>query len=73
MNLASARILLIDDEPGMREVLSAVLGRAGHSVVVAESGQQGIILIGAEIFDLIITDVKMPGPYSGMDVLKTTK
>jgi two-component system response regulator PilR (NtrC family) len=73
MNSASARILLIDDEPGMREVLSAVLGRAGHSVVVAESGQQGIILIGAEIFDLVITDVKMPGPYNGMDVLKTAK
>ena len=73
MNSASAKILLIDDEPGMREVLSAVLGRAGHRVVVAESGQQGILLIGAEIFDLVITDLRMPGPYNGMDVLKTAK
>ncbi len=73
MNSAAARILLIDDEPGMREVLSAVLGRAGHSVVVAESGQQGIVLIGAEIFDLVITDLKMPGPYNGIDVLKAAK
>ncbi|MEP6600868.1 MAG: sigma-54 dependent transcriptional regulator [Nitrospirota bacterium] len=73
MNSASAKILLIDDEPGMREVLSAVLGRAGHRVMVAESGEQGITLIGAEIFDLVITDLRMPGPYNGMDVLKTAK
>ena len=73
MKSASAKILLIDDEPGMREVLSAVLGRAGHQVVVAESGEQGITLIGAEIFDLLVTDLRMPGPYNGMDVLKTAK
>jgi two-component system response regulator PilR (NtrC family) len=73
MKSASAKILLIDDEPGMREVLSAVLGRAGHQVVVAESGEQGITLIGAEIFDLVVTDLRMPGPYNGMDVLKTAK
>jgi len=73
MKSASAKILLIDDEPGMREVLSAVLGRAGHQVVVAESGEQGIVLIGAEIFDLVVTDLRMPGPYNGMDVLKTAK
>jgi two-component system response regulator PilR (NtrC family) len=73
MNSASAKILLIDDELGMREVLSAVLGRAGHRVVVAESGEQGIALIGAEIFDLVVTDLRMPGPYNGMDVLKTAK
>src|SRR5437867_7261271 len=73
MKSASAKILLIDDEPGMREVLSAVLGRAGHRVLVAESGEQGIALIGAEIFDLVVTDLRMPGPYNGMDVLKTAK
>jgi two-component system, NtrC family, response regulator PilR len=68
-----AKILLIDDEPGMREVLSAVLGRAGHSVTPAENGLQAIDMLGSEIFDLIIADLKMPGPYNGMDVLKTAK
>ena len=42
-------------------------------MLVAESGEQGIALIGAEIFDLVITDLRMPGPYNGMDVLKTAK
>ena len=73
MTHTSAKILLIDDEQGMREVLSAVLGRAGHSVVTAETGQQGINLLEAEIFDLVITDLKMPGPFNGMDVLKAAK
>jgi two-component system response regulator PilR (NtrC family) len=73
MTLRTPKILLIDDESGVREVLSAVLGRAGHSVVTAQTGQQAIELIGSEIFDLIITDLKMPGAYTGMDVLKMAK
>jgi two-component system, NtrC family, response regulator PilR len=71
--MSRAKILLIDDEHGMREVLSAVLGRAGHTVTLAESGLQAIDMLGAEIFDLIIADLKMPGPYNGMDVLKAAK
>ena len=70
---SGAKILLIDDERGMREVLSAVLGRAGHNVTLAENGLQAIDMLGSEIFDLIIVDLKMPGPYNGMDVLKAAK
>jgi two-component system response regulator PilR (NtrC family) len=68
-----AKILLVDDERSMREVLSAVLGRAGHSVALAESGQQAIGMVGTDIFDMVITDLKMPGPFTGMDVLKNVK
>jgi len=68
-----ARILVVDDERGMREVLSTILGRAGHSVVAAANGEEAIRLIGSEIFDLVITDLKMPGPIGGMDVLKAVK
>jgi two-component system response regulator PilR (NtrC family) len=67
------RILAVDDERGMREVLSTILGRAGHSVVAAANGEEAIRLIGSEIFDLVITDLKMPGPIGGMDVLKAAK
>jgi two-component system response regulator PilR (NtrC family) len=70
---ASAKILVVDDERGMREVLSAFLGRAGHSVAVAESGEQAVPMIEADIFDVVLTDLKMPGPIGGMDVLKTVK
>jgi two-component system response regulator PilR (NtrC family) len=73
MVTAPAKVLVVDDERGMREVLSAVLGRAGHSVVAAENGGQAVQIVESDIFDLVITDLKMPGPISGMDVLKAVK
>ena len=55
-----ARILVVDDERGMREVLSTILGRAGHSVVTAADGQEALQFIGSDIFDVVITDLGMP-------------
>lgn len=69
----SAKILIVDDERGMREVLSTVLGRAGHSVVAAADGQEALQCIGSDIFDLVITDLKMPGRLGGMEILKAVK
>src|SRR2546427_6653242 len=68
-----ARILVVDDERGMREVLSTILGRAGHSVVTAADSQEALQLIGSDIFDLVITDLKMPGRLGGMDVVRAVK
>src|SRR2546426_5117598 len=68
-----ARILVVDDERGMREVLSTILGRAGHSVVTAADGQEALQLVGSDIFDLVITDLKMPGRLGGMEILKAVK
>src|SRR2546425_8883384 len=68
-----ARILVVDDERGMREVLSTILGRAGHSVVTAADGQEALQLDGSDIFDLVITDLKMPGRLGGMEILKAVK
>ncbi len=73
MEAAPAKVLVVDDERGMREVLNAVLGGAGHSVVEAKSGEEAVRLIGSDIFDLVITDLKMAGPIGGMDVLKAVK
>lgn len=63
------RVLVVEDEGSMREVLSMLLAGEGYSVVAAENGASGIELIEKDIFDLIITDIKMPGA-SGFDVLK---
>lgn len=55
-----AHILVIDDEPLVRDSLSILLGSKGHSVVTAESGRAGIAAVAAGVFDAVICDVFMP-------------
>lgn len=55
------RILLIDDDAMLRGVLAKALGYAGHEVIQAEDGQQGLDLAGVTDIDLAITDLIMPG------------
>lgn len=62
-------ILVIDDEKSQREILRDILVDAGYSVVVAEDGQRGLEYATSDDFDLILTDLKMPGK-DGLDVLK---
>ncbi len=66
------KILIVDDERSMRDVLSIMLRRAGYGVTVATDAEEAIAEIGREIFDLVITDLKMP-KGSGLDVLKAVK
>jgi CheY-like chemotaxis protein len=61
-------ILLIDDMAGVRRAVVSMLTRAGHVVTAVESGQQGIDLLKSRRFDLVITDMLMPG-VDGADVL----
>lgn len=61
-------ILLIDDMSGVRRAVTAMLKRAGHNVTPAESGTQGLELLKTRRFDLVITDMLMPG-VDGADVL----
>lgn len=58
-----ARILVIDDDPDMRALLRELLTAAGHEVVVAENGKQGVDLMNpylAKAARVIITDIFMP-------------
>ena len=66
------KILIVDDERSMRDVLSIMLRRAGYGVTVATDAEEAMAEIGREIFDLVITDLKMP-KGSGLDVLKAVK
>lgn len=68
----SARILVIDDEDSVREILSRMLGAKGHQVVVASDGEEGIERFKSEKFDLVFTDLGMP-KISGWEVGKTLK
>ena len=54
------RLLLIDDDALLREMLAAALVQAGHTVVQAEDGRQGVNFFRAEPADLVITDLVMP-------------
>ncbi len=66
------KILVVDDEKSLREVLSIMLKRAGYAVTEAADGEEAIAHIGKDIFDLVITDLRMP-KADGMDVLKAVK
>ena len=68
MASSSARILVADDEPNLRRVLTAILRREGYEVVQAADGAEAIDLL-AEPVDVVITDLKMPR-VDGMDVLR---
>ncbi len=61
-------ILLIDDMTGVRRTVQAMLKRAGHTVTAVDSGEQGLTLLRTQRFDLVVTDMLMPGA-DGADVL----
>src|SRR5210317_567314 len=68
----AARILLVDDEPGSRESLSLLLGHEGYLVETASDGEKAIRLFSKNKYDVIITDLFLPGA-SGIDILKHVK
>lgn len=67
-----ATILVVDDERSMREFLEIFLLKRGHDVSVAESAEVAFDRLSKTEFDLVITDLRMPGK-GGMDVLRETK
>ncbi len=67
--MPKAKILVIDDEPLMREFIEEAMSRAGYRVVSSGSGAEGVELIRTQSFDLIITDMKME-PVDGLEVLR---
>jgi two-component system response regulator PilR (NtrC family) len=66
------RILVVDDERSMRELLSIVLRREGYDVATAENGAAALAVLERERVDLLISDIRMPD-MSGVDVLRTAK
>lgn len=70
--MAIEKILIVDDEVLMRNFLVEALKRKGLEAVTAENGQKALDLLRNQSFDLVITDMKMPG-LTGMDVLKYVK
>jgi two-component system response regulator PilR (NtrC family) len=69
---ARSRILVVDDERSMRELLHIVLRREGYTVFLAENGHAALATLEREPIDLLISDIKMPD-MSGVDVLRAAK
>ena len=67
-----ARILVVDDEQSMRELLAIVLRREGYEVLTAEDGKTAIATLEREPIELLISDIKMPD-MSGVEVLRAAK
>jgi two-component system response regulator PilR (NtrC family) len=67
-----ARILVVDDEPGIREFLQIMLEREGYEVSSAENGTDAISRFKKKKFDVVIADIKMP-KVSGLEVLSSVK
>src|SRR5215469_12759507 len=67
-----AKVLIVDDEPGMRRILTVNLRRDSHVVVEAAGAAEALGLIDREDFDVVVTDHKMPDG-SGLDVLRAVQ
>ncbi|MFH1914306.1 MAG: response regulator [Pseudomonadota bacterium] len=65
-------VLLVDDEEGIRTVLSLAIADAGYEVVTAATGAQALELLAAREIPLIVTDIRMPG-MDGLELLKRVK
>jgi two-component system response regulator PilR (NtrC family) len=66
------KLLIIDDEEVLRDVLEAVLRREGFDVVTAASGEEGLATIDQDEIDLVILDIMLPG-MSGMETMRSIK
>ncbi len=61
----SHKVLIIDDEEGMRRILSIILERAGYEIIVAENGQDGLNQVYNHQPNVVVMDDMMPGLSGG--------
>lgn len=65
-------ILVVDDDPGVTELLGAFLDTRGYSVTTCTSGRDALALIDSEAFDLVISDIEM-AEVNGYELLRQTR
>ena len=67
--MGSSRILVVEDEPSIAEVVSLYLKRAGFQVVIAPDGEAALEALGRQFPDLIVLDIMLPG-MDGMEITR---
>ncbi len=65
----NARVLIVDDEPSIRKVLAAHLGRMGYDVATAQDGAEAISALEDDLFHVVVSDMQMP-VVNGLDLLR---
>ncbi|MFA8438329.1 response regulator [Pueribacillus sp. YX66] len=68
----SKRLLIVDDQYGIRILLREVFAKEGFETYVAETGEEALNIVQNEKPDLVLLDVKIPG-MDGLDILKHIK
>ena len=68
----SVRVLLVDDEPGIRHVLGALIRDFGYDVHTAESAREALEAFTANPFPIVVTDIRMPG-MDGLALLERVR
>jgi two-component system cell cycle response regulator CpdR len=64
----SKRILIVEDEDGLRAIWQQIFRRLGHKTGTASDGAEGLAALEAGEFDVLLTDLRMPG-MSGLELL----
>ena len=67
-----SRVLVVDDDPGQRSLLDSFLGSQGFEIVTVDSGEKALNALRETHFELMITDVRMPG-ISGLETLRRAR
>jgi DNA-binding NtrC family response regulator len=67
-----AHILVIDDDPAIRSVVTLLLQRSGHQIVAAENGRRGLRILENDDFDLLIIDIFMP-EMDGLEAIRLVR
>lgn len=65
----NAHVLIVDDEPSIRDLLVRLLSKSGYTVSVAETGEAALSALALEPFDAVMVDKNLPG-MTGLDVLR---
>ena len=69
---ASRKVLVVDDDPAVRKSIDRVLTSKGYAVITAENGEEALRKLNEEKYDLVYTDIRMPG-MSGLEVAEQVK
>jgi CheY-like chemotaxis protein len=69
---ATRKVLVVDDDPVVRKSFDRVLSGKGYAVITAESGQEALNKLNEEKYDVVYTDIRMPG-MSGLEVAEKIK
>lgn len=70
--MSQAKVLIVEDDAGLREALVDTLLLGGYQVIEADSGERALIILAEELVDLVVSDIQMSG-MSGLSLLKNIK